>query len=63
MTTITIDGIQVLTLHDAAPYIGISPASLFRWMASGKISSMLFAGRTYIQLTEADRVKKPNSRE
>jgi len=58
VTTITIDGTQVLTLHDAAPYIGISTATLFRWMSSGKISSMFYAGRTYIELTEATRVQK-----
>jgi predicted site-specific integrase-resolvase len=55
---IVIDGIQVFTLKDAAPYIGIGPATLFRWMAKGKISSLLYAGRTYIKVSEADRIKK-----
>jgi len=58
MTILSIDGTEVLTLKDAAPYIGISSATLFRWMANAKISSLLYAGRTYIKLSEADRIKK-----
>jgi excisionase family DNA binding protein len=55
MAGITIDNVYETT--EAARLIGISYATLYRWVKAGKITPIRIAGRTLIPKSEVQRLK------
>ena len=56
MPGITIDNVYETT--EAARLIGISYATLYRWIRAGKLTPIRIAGRTLIPKSEVERLKK-----
>jgi len=55
MPGITID--NVYQTAEAAQLIGISYATLYRWIKAGKLMPIRIAGRTLIPKSEVERLK------
>ncbi|GAI70547.1 unnamed protein product [marine sediment metagenome] len=56
MPGITIDNVYETT--EAAQLIGISYATLYRWIRAGKLTPIRIAGRTLIPKSEVGRLKR-----
>lgn len=56
MSGITIDNVYETT--EAARLMGISYATLYRWIRAGKLTPIHIAGRTLIPKSEVERIKK-----
>jgi len=56
MPGVTIDNVHETT--EAAKLIGISYATLYRWIKAGKLIPIRIAGRTLIPKSEVERLKQ-----
>ncbi|MBA7486176.1 hypothetical protein ES707_21729 [subsurface metagenome] len=61
MPGITIDNVYETT--EAAQLIGISYATLYRWIKAGKLMPIRIAGRTLIPKSEVERLKSEENKE
>ncbi len=61
MSGITIDNVYETT--EAARLIGISYATLYRWIKAGKLTPIRIAGRTLIPKTEVERLNRERNKE
>jgi predicted site-specific integrase-resolvase len=52
MTKIVIDTNEVCDMAEAQSRLGISRATLFRWIRDGKVRPLKLNGRTYIPVSE-----------
>jgi len=57
MTKILTDTTEVLGTTEAGKALGVSYATLFRWIKAGKIIPIRLSGRTLIPKSEIERIK------
>jgi len=53
---------QVLTVNRASEEIGIHHATLYRWIAAGKVAHVDFGGVLFVPVIEVARLKKEKNR-
>ena len=51
------DVLNAYPTGEAAEFLGIGYATLYRWIKSGKIRAIKLGGRTLIPASEIDRIK------
>lgn len=58
MTKLLVDAEELLTVEEAAPALGISVPTAWRWIRDKKLVVVRVAGRTLIPKSEVDRLKE-----
>ena len=53
---------RVLTVNQASEEIGIHQATLYRWIADGKVAHVDFGGVLFVPVVEVARLKKEKNK-
>ena len=55
---VTIDGVKMVSVEDAAKNLSKAEITIWRWIRDGKLETKRTDDRTYIPVTELERMKK-----